>query len=79
MGQNEEPAKGAKAKAKKAPKTSWFAGLKSEFGKITWLDRDSVIRQTIAVIAISVLLALIIALIDWIIQYGVDFLIQLSL
>ena len=62
----------------KAPKTSWFAGLKQEFSKISWTDRKSVVRQTIAVVAVSVVLGLIIALMDWAIQYGVDFLLGLS-
>ena len=60
------------------PKTSWFTGLKTEFAKIFWPDRKSVVRQTIAVVAVSVVVGLIIALIDWAIQYGVDFLINLK-
>lgn len=60
-----------------APKTSWFTGLKAEFAKIIWPDRRSLVRQTVAVIAASVALGLIIALLDWIIQYGVNFLIGL--
>jgi preprotein translocase subunit SecE len=63
----------------KAPKASWFAGLKTEFSKIIWPDRNSVVRQTIAVVAVSVVTGLIIALLDWIIQYGVNFLVGLSL
>lgn len=62
----------------KAPKTRWFAGLKAEFRKIIWPERKSVVRQTIAVIAVSVVLGLIIALLDWIIQYGVNFLVGLN-
>ena len=27
------------AKLEKAPKTSWFEGLKAEFGKIVWPDK----------------------------------------
>ena len=67
MGQNE--------KVEKAPKTSWFSGLKAEFQKIIWPEKQSVIRQTIAVLAVSVVTGLIIALLDWGIQQGVDFLI----
>lgn len=63
----------------KTSKASWFAGLKSEFNKIVWMDRKSVGRQTVAVIAVSVVLGLIIALLDWIIQYGVNFLVGFSL
>ncbi len=70
---------GQTEKVEKTPKTSWFAGLKTEFSKIFWPDRKSVVRQTIAVVAVSVVVGLIIALIDWAIQYGVDFLINFSL
>lgn len=61
----------------KKPKTSWFSGLKAEFQKIIWPEKQSVIRQTIAVLAVSVVTGLIIALLDWGIQQGVDFLIGL--
>lgn len=69
---------GQTEKVEKAPKTKVFAGLKTEFRKIIWPDRKSLVRQTIAVVAVSVVTGLIIALLDWIIQYGVDFLIGLS-
>ncbi|MCD7709125.1 MAG: preprotein translocase subunit SecE [Clostridiales bacterium] len=77
MGQNENEEKPAKG-SEKAVKTSWFAGLKDEFSKITWEDKGSVARQTVAVIIITVVLALIIALVDWLVQYGVNFLVGLS-
>lgn len=70
MGQTENVEKGSKA--------SWFTGLKAEFNKIVWPERGSVGRQTVAVIAVSVVLGLIIALMDWIIQYGVNFLVGLK-
>ena len=62
----------------KAPKTSWFHGLKQEFKKISWTDRKSVVKQTIAVVSVSVVVGLIIAVLDWMIQYGVDFLLGLK-
>lgn len=45
----------------KAPKTSWFDGVKAEFKKIIWPEQKSVVRQTIAVIVTSVVVGLIIA------------------
>ena len=63
----------------KAPKTSWFTGIKAEFRKIIWPEKQSVIRQTLAVIAVSVVTGLIIALLDWAIHQGVDFLIGLNI
>jgi preprotein translocase subunit SecE len=62
----------------KTPKTSWFHGLKQEFMKISWTDRKSVVKQTVAVVAVSIVVGLIIALIDWMVQYGVDFLLGLK-
>ena len=62
----------------KAPKTSWFTGLKAEFAKIVWPEKKSVVRQTIAVVAVSVVTGLIIALLDWAIQHGVNFLVGLN-
>ena len=62
----------------KTPKTSWFHGLKQEFNKIHWTDRKSVVKQTIAVVSVSVVVGLMIAVLDWMIQYGVDFLLGLK-
>jgi len=62
----------------KTPKTSWFHGLKQEFKKISWTDRKSVVKQTVAVVSVSVVVGLIIAVLDWMIQYGVDFLLGLK-
>ncbi len=62
----------------KARKESWFAGLSAEFHKIIWPDRKSLARQTTAVVAVSVVLGLIIAIMDFLIQYGIDFLVGLS-
>ena len=57
----------------KAPKTSFFKGLKAEFNKIIWPDKDTVGKQTVAVIVCSVALGLIIALLDLIMKYGLSF------
>lgn len=62
----------------KAPKQSFFKGLSAEFKKIIWPDKKSLARQTTAVIAVSVVMGLVIALMDYAIQYGVDFLVGLS-
>ncbi|MCR4955612.1 MAG: preprotein translocase subunit SecE [Lachnospiraceae bacterium] len=63
---------------KKTPKTSWFTGLKTEFRKIIWPTKDSLIRETVAVLVSTVVLALIIAGIDYLVQYGIDILVNLS-
>ena len=69
---------GQTEKVEKTPKTSWFSGLKAEFRKIIWPDQKTIVRQTVAVVAVSVITGLIIALIDWMIQYGVNFLVGLN-
>ena len=62
---------------KKKEKGSWFAGLKAEFGKIIWLDKVSLGKQTVAVIVVTVILGIIIAALDFGVQHGVDFLVNL--
>ena len=66
----------AKAKPEKTKKTSWFKGLKAEFKKIIWPDKKTLAKQTVAVTVCSIILGVIIAVIDIIIQYGVDKLVR---
>lgn len=56
-------------------KRSWFQELKGEFKKITWLDRKSLARQSFAVILSSVVLGCVIAIVDWLIQIGLKFIV----
>ncbi len=63
--------------AEKQARPSFFKGVKAEFKKISWPDRQSTFRQSIAVVAISVVVGVIIAVLDYIIQYGVNFLTSL--
>ena len=59
----------------KAPKKSWFKGLKAEFKKIIWPDKESLVKQSAAVVVITIVLGAVIALLDTVIKYGVDFII----
>lgn len=59
----------------KAPKKSWFKGLKAEFKKIIWPDKESLVKQSAAVVVITIVLGAVIALMDTVIKYGVDFII----
>ena len=52
----------------KAPKKSWFKGLKSEFKKISWPDKNSTFKQSVAVVSISIVVGIIIAILDYLIQ-----------
>ena len=58
-------------------KTSWFTGLKAEFRKIIWPTKESVAKETTAVVITLIILGLIIAMLDFIIQYGVNVLVGL--
>lgn len=60
--------------SKNEKKTSFFEGVKAEFKKITWPDKTSLTKQTIAVVAVSLVLGIIITILDFIVQYGVNFL-----
>ena len=59
----------------KAPKKSWFKGLKSEFKKIAWPDKETLVKESAAVIVITVILGVVIALVDMAIEYGVNLII----
>ncbi len=56
---------------------SWFDGLKAEFKKIIWPDRKSLAKQTGAVVAVSIVLGMIIAILDFIFQHFVDILVNI--
>ena len=55
----------------------WIDGLKAEFAKIIWPTREDVTKETTAVVVVSVLLGAVIAMIDFIVQNGVDVLVNL--
>ena len=65
----------AEAKKKSGLK-NWFAGLKAEFSKIIWPDRQSLTKETVAVLAVSVLLGVIIAVVDLIVRFGIEFIVK---
>ena len=60
--------------AKKEKKPSFFKGLKAEFGKVSWPGKANLIKQSAAVIGVSVAVGIIIALLDSVLQLGIKFL-----
>ena len=64
------------AEKAKTQKKSWFKGLQAEFKKVVWPDKKTLARQTTAVVAVSVVLGAVIAVIDVILRYGIDFLVK---
>ena len=65
------------AENKKSKMSARMDGLKGEFGKIVWADSKKVSKQTTAVVVLSVVTALIIIAVDALINYGVEFLVNL--
>ncbi len=61
---------------KKAVK--FFDGVKAEFKKISWPDKDSLLKQSVAVVIISLVVGAIITVLDFGLQYGVDFITTLK-
>lgn len=60
--------------AGKQKRPGFFNGVKAEFKKIIWPDREATIRQSVAVVAISVVVGVIIAILDFAAKYGINFL-----
>ena len=60
----------------KTQKKSWFKGLQAEFKKVIWPDKRTLARQTTAVVAVSVILGALIAVIDAILQFGLELLVR---
>lgn len=65
------------ASKEKTSKPSFFKGLKAEYNKIVWPDKETLLKQSVAVVCISIVLGAIISLLDFAMQYGVDFLTSL--
>ena len=57
-------------------KKSWFKGLKAEFKKIIWPDRNSLVKETTAVLVVSVLLGAIIFVVDFVARIGIECLVS---
>ena len=57
-------------------KKSWFKGLKAEYKKIIWPDKKTLAKQTVTVTVCSIALGAIIAIVDVLIQYGIDFIVR---
>lgn len=63
-----------KTKAKESKAAVFFKGVKAEFRKIIWPDRDTLLKQLAAVLVVTVLLGVVIALIHFGFQNLIDLL-----
>ena len=64
-----------KVSYEKAPKKDFIKGLKSEFRKIIWPNKEDLTKNTIAVVSVTVALGVLIAVLDLIIKFGLNLLI----
>lgn len=55
---------------------TWYKGLKAEFNRIIWPTRDTLVKETTAVVVVSVLIGVIISALDFVIRIGIEFLVR---
>ncbi len=56
-------------------KRSWFQELQGEFRKITWPDKTSLAKKSVAVMISAILIGVIISGLDYIIEYCLAFIV----
>ena len=56
----------------KAPKKDFIKGLKAEFNKIIWPDKETLTKQSIVVVVSTIGLGIVIAVLDLIIKFGLN-------
>jgi preprotein translocase subunit SecE len=61
----------ANTTTEKTTKKSWFKGMKAEFNKIIWPDKESLTKQSLAVIVITVILGAVIYVLDYVIGLAI--------
>ena len=69
---------GDSAEKQKQKGPGFFSGVKAEFSKIIWPNRNATIKQSVAVVVISVVVGVIIAILDYVAKNGVSFLTSIS-
>ncbi|MCQ2527120.1 MAG: preprotein translocase subunit SecE [Lachnospiraceae bacterium] len=67
-----------KKETKKSASPNFFEGVKMEFKKISWPDRKTTFKQSVAVVIISVVVGAVIAILDFGAKNGVNFLTNLG-
>ncbi len=73
--QSENKKESAKTDKKKG---SFFKSLKAEFQRIVWPDKDKIVKETTAVVIVTVILGAVIALLDFAIKAGLDKVLQIG-
>lgn len=67
------------AEDKESRLRSFFRGVKVEWGKIIWPSKNTLAKQTGAVVVVSVILSAVIAILDYLMKSGLDKLLTISL
>ena len=62
-----------KKAAKKEKKPSFFSGLKKEYKKIVFDDKETVAKQTVALLFMSFVIVVLIAVLDFVMKFGLSF------
>ncbi len=66
------------ADSKKEKKPGFFKTVAVEFKKIVWPSKESVLRQSVAVTGVALVVGVIVALLDYLIKYGVQFIVNIK-
>lgn len=67
------------AKTKKKNRVArFFSGVATEFKKIIWPDRDTLLKEFLVVVIVTLITGVIIALVDFGANYLFDFLLSLG-
>lgn len=54
----------------------WFESLSTEFKKIIWPDRKTLVKQTVAVVVVTAVLGVLISVFDAAILEGINLLVK---
>ena len=57
---------------------AFFEGVRAEIGKIIWLAKDDIVKQTTAVVVASIVCCILIAVLDYAFEEGINLLMSVS-
>lgn len=66
----------APTNVKKTKMTTYFRGVKAEMKKVSWPTKKELLNYTAVVVALSALVAVIVWILDIIINYGLQLIIK---
>ena len=69
----EKAAKADQKTAQKEKKPSFFKGLKTEYKKIVFADKETVANQSVAVVIMSIFIGALIGVLDMVMKFGLSF------